>query len=510
MNSDDPFIRMRGITVRYPGHLALDDVDLDLHRGEVHSLMGENGAGKSTLIKVLTGAIRPARGQILCNGAEVRITSPRDALATGIGVVHQETGLLPNLSVAENVMLGDEPHGRFGIDGRAMIRRASELLDRLGAVVDPRSPLGGHPPAIRQLVAMARAIRSNPRVLVLDEPTASLDEAETEHVLDVIRSLRDEDVAVLFVSHILEQVYEIADRLTVLRGGILVGEFPTADILRRDLVQRMLGRDPRELDEIIEQRAAEAIASPAPILQAEGVRTSALRAPVDLEVSEGEIVGVAGLLGSGRTELARAITGIDPIAGGQLVGGTSTTTYRSPRTALGARVVYASENRISEGLIGQLSVRENITLAIQAQRGWFLRMPRARQDELAMSYLEALNVWPCDPGQPAASLSSGNQQKVLLARWLAIAPRVLVLDEPTRGIDVGAKVEVQRLVASMAANGVGVVYISAEPDEVLRLSDRIVIMRDRSILGIVANDDELDRELLLTLIADGDEANGAD
>jgi len=505
----DPFIRMRGITVRYQGNLALDDVDLDLHRGEVHSLMGENGAGKSTLIKVLTGAIRPAHGEILCNGAPVQISSPRDALATGIGVVHQETGLLPNLSIAENVMLGDEPHGRLGIDRRAMVRRAGELLERLGAVVDPRSPLGGHPSAIRQLVAMARAIRSNPRVLVLDEPTASLDEAETEHVLDVIRSLRDDGVAILFVSHVLEQVYEIANRLTVLRGGVLVGEFPTADILRRDLVQRMLGRDPRELDEIMEERGAEVVGSPAPILCAESVRSGSLRAPVALELNEGEIVGVAGLLGSGRTELARSLTGIDPINSGRLVGGPTATAYRSPRSALMARVVYASENRVSEGLIGQLSVRDNITLAIQAQRGWFRRMPRARQDELATSYLEALNVWPCDLDQPAASLSSGNQQKVLLARWLAIAPRVLVLDEPTRGIDVGAKVEVQRLVASMAANGVGVIYISAEPDEVLRLSDRIVIMRDRAILGIVANDDGLDRELLLTLIADGG-ANGTD
>ncbi|MGN6206533.1 sugar ABC transporter ATP-binding protein [Humibacter sp.] len=509
MSSADPFIRMQGITVRYPGHLALDDVDLDLHRGEVHSLLGENGAGKSTLIRVLTGAIRPVQGEILCNGAPLQIASPRDALAAGIGVVHQEAGLLPNLPVSENIMLGDEPHGRFGIDRGAMAHRAAELLDRLGADVDPRSALGEHPPAVRQLVAIARAVRSDPRVLVLDEPTASLGEAETERVLDVIRSLRDDGVAVLFVSHLLEQVYEIADRLTVLRGGVRVGEFPTSDILRRDLVQRMLGRDPRELDEIIEERS-QPIACPAPILRAEGVRSDALRAPADLELSEGEIVGVAGLLGSGRTELARAITGVDPIVDGRLVGGTPQAEYRSPRAALDSRVVYASESRVSEGLVGQLSVRENITLAVQAQRGWFLRMPRARQHELAMSYLEALNVWPCNPEQPAASLSSGNQQKILLARWLAIAPRVLVLDEPTRGIDVGAKVEVQRLVASMAANGVGVVYISTEPDEVLRLSDRIVIMRDRTVLGTVVNDDELDRELLLTLIADGGEANGTD
>ncbi|MGN7861179.1 sugar ABC transporter ATP-binding protein [Microbacterium sp. 22303] len=493
----EPLVEIRGATVRFQGSTALTDVDFRMFPGEVHSLMGENGAGKSTLIRALTGALALDAGIIRLDGTRVRFATPADALRHGISTVYQEIDLLPNLSVAENIWLGREPRRFGGIDFPQMRRRTATVLDDLGVAIDPASPLGAHPLAIQQLVAIARAIATDVRILVLDEPTSSLDLDEVAELFRVIRKLKKRGVAILFVSHFLDQVYEICDRVTVLRGGRLVGEYLTTELLRIDLVEKMLGRSlPAHLASPPEAVEDDEVA----LLAAEGLTVGRGIVDADLRIGEGEVLGVAGLLGSGRTELARALSGVDRLDAGILrVEGTART-WRSPRQAIDLGIVYSSEDRRTEGIVGGLSVQDNITLAVQAQRGILRRMRRSRQRELAMSWIEALGIRPADPDLPAGILSGGNQQKVLLARMLALSPRVLVLDEPTRGIDVGAKVEIQKLVGEFADNGLSVVFISAELEEVLRVGHRVVILRGGRVVDSVATAD-LTVDSLLALVA---------
>ncbi|WP_417568598.1 sugar ABC transporter ATP-binding protein [Microbacterium fluvii] len=497
---ESPVVEVSGATVRFQAETALDGVDFRMFPGEVHSLMGENGAGKSTLIKAITGALRLDAGAIRIDGDEVRFTTPHDALAAGIGTVYQEIDLLPNLSVAENIWLGREPRRRGGIDWREMRRRAAAALADLGLDIDPASTLSSHSLAVQQLVAIARAISIDVKVLILDEPTSSLDLDEVAELFRVIRDLKQRGVAILFVSHFLDQVYEICDRVTVLRGGRLVGEYLTRELLRIDLVQKMLGRSMESLTS--RPRAGLTEAVQAPFLHAEGVTVGTGIVDADLDLGEGEVLGVAGLLGSGRTELARALTGVDRpdagivrIASGE-VGGV--------RRAISLGVVYSSENRRTEGIISELSVQENITLALQAQRGIARRIRTERQRELAASWVEALDIRPPDLDRPAGTLSGGNQQKVLLARLLALSPRVLVLDEPTRGIDVGAKVEIQNLVSELADNGLSVVFISAELEEVLRVGHRVAILRGGKVVDVVSAEG-LSVDSLMALVAQPDE-----
>ncbi|PPF79423.1 sugar ABC transporter ATP-binding protein [Subtercola sp. Z020] len=499
-----PVVEMTGISILFPGVKALDDVSFRLFPGEVHSLMGENGAGKSTLIKALTGVYPIDSGTIVVDGQPVSFTGPAAAQAAGISTVYQEVNLLPNLSVAENILLGREPRRFGGIDGRAMRRRAAELLEGLNLDIDPGSLLGSHSLAIQQLVAIARAINVDSKVLILDEPTSSLDADEVAELFRVIRSLRDSGVAILFVSHFLDQIYEITNRLTVLRNGRLVGEYLTTELLRIDLVQKMIGKELTTLDEIGERAHADAVTAdrPADYARAEGLGRKGAIEPFDLVIGEGEVIGLAGLLGSGRTELARILGGIDRADSGQLDIAGARTRLRSPRQAISRRIAYSSENRRSEGIIDDLTVRENIVLALQADRGWFRPIPKKRREELAQSYIQTLNIRPANPDALVRNLSGGNQQKVLLARWLAIAPRLLILDEPTRGIDIGAKAEIQKLVYTLAENGMSVVFISAELEEVLRLSHRVVVLRDRRLVADLENDG-LTVDALLALIADG-------
>ncbi|MFB2598464.1 sugar ABC transporter ATP-binding protein [Herbiconiux sp. P17] len=517
----EPVVEMTGITITFPGVKALDGVDFRMFPGEVHSLMGENGAGKSTLIKALTGVYAIDGGVIRLGGEPVAFSDPAHAQAAGISTVYQEVNLLPNLSVAENILLGREPR-RFGsIDHRTMRRRAAELLAGLNLDIDPGSLLGSHSLAIQQLVAIARAINVNATVLILDEPTSSLDADEVAELFRVIRSLRDSGVAILFVSHFLDQIYEITDRLTVLRNGQLVGEYLTEELLRIDLVQKMIGKEITALDEIGKRaRAATGSASasaggeagdtagqglPA-FAAAKGYGRKGAIDPFDLVVGEGEVVGLAGLLGSGRTELARILSGIDRADAGHLAIEGKVTRLRTPRQAIANRIAYSSENRRSEGIIDDLTVRANIVLALQADRGWFRPIPKKRQEELTQSYIQALNIRPANPDALVRNLSGGNQQKVLLARWLAIAPRLLILDEPTRGIDIGAKAEIQKLVYTLAENGMSVIFISAELEEVLRLSHRVAVLRDRRLVADIENDG-LTVDALLALIADGSVAD---
>ena len=492
-----PLLELVGGTVHFGADAALDSVDFRLFPGEVHSLMGENGAGKSTLIKAITGALSLSAGELRLDGSPVQLGSPHDAQELGIRAVYQEIDLVPNISVAENIALGCEPR-RFGmIDWARMREDAGAVLADLGLDIDPASLLGRHSLAVQQLVAIARAIFTDVRVLVLDEPTSSLDLDECAELFRVIQDLKKRGVAILFVSHFLDQVYEIGDRVTVLRDGKLVGEYLTREFLRIDLVQAMLGRSAESLRTrtllVTDSRKA-------PYLSARSLSVGSGISEADVDLVEGEVLGVAGLLGSGRTELARAISGIDKLDAGIIRIQGSDESIDGPRSAISLGIVYSSENRRSEGIISELSVQENITLALQAERGIWRRIRPSRQRELALSWIDALDIRPADVDRPAGTLSGGNQQKVLLARLLAISPRAIVLDEPTRGIDVGAKVEVQNLIGELADNGLSVMFISAELEEVLRVGNRVVVVQDGRIVDTVPCD-ELTVNSLTALVA---------
>ena len=498
----EPVVELTGIEIGFPGVKALDGVSLRLLPGEVHALMGENGAGKSTLIKALTGVYAIDAGSLKVDGQEHRFSGPAESQAAGISTVYQEVNLCTNLTVAENMLLGREPRRLGRIHTRAMNRRAAEVLARLGLDVDPTSTLGSHPIAVQQLVAIARAVDVDAKVLVLDEPTSSLDADEVRVLFDVVRSLRDQGVAVLFVSHFLDQVFELSDRMTVLRNGRFVAEHRTAEITQLELVQEMIGR---EL-EVLERLDRPAAPAAEPVLKVVGLGRSGELEATDLALHEGEVVGVAGLLGSGRTELARLLVGADVADRGEVQVQGRTRPWRSPRQAIDAGVAFSSEDRRAEGVVGDLTVADNMILALQATRGWLRPVPQRTKDELVRRYIEALDIRPADPNALMRNLSGGNQQKVLLARWLITEPRLLVLDEPTRGIDVGAKAQIQQLVAELAADGMAVVFISAELEEVLRLADRVVVMRDRRKVAEQVNDGLEVSDVLRTIAGAGESA----
>jgi len=477
-----PIVEMRSITISFPGVLALDNVDFLLHPGEVHSLMGENGAGKSTLIKALTGVYAIDRGSIRVAGRRNQFHSTADAQAAGISTVYQEINLCTNLSVGENVMLGHEPRRGVLIDWRAAHRQAAEHLEGLGLSIDTRSMLSSHSIAIQQLVAISRAMVLDAKVLILDEPTSSLDREEVEQLFRVVRGLRDNGVAILFVSHFLDQVYEISDRITVLRNGRLVGSYLVDDLPREELVTKMIGRELDDLAAISSTAAREIDRTGRPILKAVDVGKRGFLEPADVDVFEGEVVGIAGLLGSGRTELVRLLYGADRADSGNIEVGGEPAKMTSPRHAIDHHIAFSSENRRAEGIVSDLTIAENIVLGLQARQG-FRKIKRAEQESVVSQYIEALGVRPADPTMIAGNLSGGNQQRVLLARWLATAPELLILDEPTRGIDVGAKADIQRKVAELSENGLSVIFISSELEEVLRLAQRVVVMRDRKHIG---------------------------
>ncbi|MFV0285811.1 MAG: sugar ABC transporter ATP-binding protein [Demequina sp.] len=478
-----PLVSMRGITISFPGVLALDGVDFFLRPGEVHSLMGENGAGKSTLIKALTGVYAIDAGTIEIAGEQRRLDSTADAQAAGISTVYQEVNLCANLSVGENVMLGHEPRGVFGIDWSAAHREAADYLASLGLDLDTRSPLASHSIAIQQLVAISRAMVLDAKVLILDEPTSSLDRGEVEQLFAVIRDLKARGVAILFVSHFLDQVYEISDRITVLRNGRLIGEHLVGDLPREALVTEMIGRALDELSALSDAAERDIDRTGTPVLSASDIGRKGILEPADLDIFEGEVVGLAGLLGSGRTELVRLLYGADKADAGEITVRGQRAKIHAPRHAIDRRVAFSSENRRAEGVIADLTVAENMVLGVQAQRGWLRRLSKTEQDAIVAEYMEALGVRPADPHVPIGTLSGGNQQKVLLARWLAMQPELLILDEPTRGIDVGAKADIQRKVAELAAKGLSVVFISSELEEVLRITQRVAVLRDRRKIG---------------------------
>ncbi|WP_025272421.1 sugar ABC transporter ATP-binding protein [Haloglycomyces albus] len=495
-------IQMRGIRKSFPGVDALKGVDLTLRKGEIHAVMGENGAGKSTLIKTLTGVHRHDAGKILLHDKPVTFKSPGEAQNAGIATVYQEVNLTDNLSVAENLFAGREK--RFGpfINFRDMRRQARQVLRDLGLDLDVTAPLSHYSLAMQQLVAIARAVTMEAQVLVLDEPTSSLDKDEVKLLLKVMRALADQGVSLVFISHFLDQVYDVCDRMTVLRGGELIGEWGTSELSQYELIEHMLGREVSDLASLsVEGRNDEV--GPEAVVAADNLGRTGSIEPFDLEVKKGEIVGLAGLLGAGRTEAARLITGADHADNGQLsVHGKKQNGY-GPRDAIAQGVAYCSEDRKGEGLIPDLTVAENIVIALQAARGWVRRIPAAERDRVVRNYIEKLDIRPSDPDMPVRNLSGGNQQKVILARWLLMDPRLLVLDEPTRGIDVGAKADIQRLVTELSADGMGVVFISAELEEVVRLSHRIAVLKDHKMIDTFRNTADTTTDDIVDTIAAG-------
>ena len=480
LETGDAILRMRGISKQFPGVAALEDVDFALRRGEIHALMGENGAGKSTLIKVLTGVEHPDSGTIELDGKIVQVRSPQHSQSIGISTVYQEVNLCTNISVAENILLGNEPR-RFGtIDWRKMNALAAQALKRLDIDIDVARPLGNYSLAIQQMVAIVRALEiASAKILILDEPTSSLDANETRLLFDVMRKLRDSGIAIVFVTHFLDQVYQVADRITVLRNGRLVGTYDTETLPRVELVAKMLGRTLADLETVSKAREQlEAVEAQAPTLKATRLGHHGTLEPIDLELRAGEVIGLAGLLGSGRTELARLLFGVDTPDTGTLEVDGKPVTRHSPNESLRYGVALCPEDRKVEGIVKDLTIRENIILALQARQGWTKYLPVAKQYEIAESFVKLLGIVTPSVDQLVGNLSGGNQQKVILARWMAISPRILILDEPTRGIDVGAKAEIQKLVLDLADEGKSIVFISSELDEVLRISRRVIVMRD--------------------------------
>lgn len=490
---------MRGIRKVFPGVVALDGVDLSLRAGEIHALMGENGAGKSTLIKVLTGVYRADGGETSLAGEAVNPGSTLEAEAAGISTVYQEVNLVGSLSIAENILLGRQPR-RFGVIRWGETRRlAKRALARLGLELDVDAQLDSCSMAIQQMVAIARALDVKARVLILDEPTSSLDDQETAALFKIMRQLRDEGLAIVFVTHFLDQVYEISDRITVLRNGALVGEYETAELPRLELIGKMLGRKP----EIVDHAAADGDdggESAEELLAASGVGRKGSVRPLDLTIRKGEVVGLGGLLGSGRTETARMLFGIEPPDSGSLRVEGETRRLGNPRKAIASGLAFCSEDRKGEGIIPHLSVRENLILALQASRGPIRPLPRAEQEELCAHYIKALNIKTPDAETPISNLSGGNQQKALLARWLALQPKLIILDEPTRGIDVGAKAEIEKLVRSLREKGMAVLFISSELEEVVHTCDRVAVLRDRRKVGELTGA-EITEQRIMQLVA---------
>ena len=485
--SDGPLLSLRGVGKRFGPVTALSNVDLTVRAGEIHALLGENGAGKSTLIKVLTGVHERSEGEMFFAGSAIHPGSPKDAERAGISTVYQEVNLLPGLSVAENLLLGRQP-GRAGfVNWRGVRRHAREALARLGLDIDVDVELGTLSVALQQMVAIARALDLKARLLILDEPTASLDEKEVAELFRIMRRLRSEGMAMIFVTHFLDQVYAVSDRITVLRNGTLVGEYLTKDLPRLALVSKMIGREVNDMAGRAADLPAPDDSAPA-LIEARGLTRRGAIQPIDLTLRRGEVTGLAGLLGSGRTETARLLFGIDRPDGGEIRVRGEATRIHSARDAVRLGLAFCSEDRKAEGILPNLSIRENLILALQAKQGVWKTVKRSEQEALCQHYIAALRIKTPDAETPIKNLSGGNQQKVLLARWLATRPELIILDEPTRGIDIGARAEIEALIGRLRADGLAVLLISSEIEEIARNSTRVVVLRERRRTGDVEGD----------------------
>ncbi len=501
---DNIVLQMKNIHKSFPGVRALQGVDFTLRKGEIHALMGENGAGKSTLIKVLTGVYSKDEGDILLDGHQgpIAIHSPQDAQKVGISTVYQEITLCPNLSVAENMFIGRT--SGMGQNWKKVNSDTDKILKSLDIPATATQQLETCSLAVQQMIAIARAVDMDCKVLILDEPTSSLDEQEVEKLFTLMRDLRSRGVGIVFVTHFLDQVYEVCDRITVMRDGQLVGEYEIKDLPRVKLVSKMLGKELDDMSDIKgEQKAYERKAGAVPVLEAQGRVSDAGIKPFDFHIDKGEVNGFTGLLGSGRSECVRAIFGADRVTGGTIKMNGKPVKINKALDAMKNGIAYLPEDRKGDGIVGDLSVRENIILAQQVLRGFFKPFSKAKQYEIADEYIKLLSIKTASADTPIKSLSGGNQQKVILARWLFTHPEYLILDEPTRGIDVGTKVDIQKLVLKLASEGMSVTFISSELDEMLRTCSRLVVMRDRKVVGELSGDD-LNQSKVMSTIAGGD------
>ena len=487
----------------FPGVKALDGVDLTLRKGEINALMGENGAGKSTLIKCLTGINDFEAGEIRIDGIDgpVKNHSTLDAQKVGISTVYQEVNLCPNLSVAENLYIGREPKTFIGtIDRKKMYRKAEELVKRLEIDVDVYQNLENYSLAIQQMIAIARAVDMDCKVLILDEPTSSLDDVEVDKLFVMMNQLKQNGVSIVFVTHFLEQVYAVCDRITVLRNGTFVGEYPVDELPRVKLVAAMMGKDFDDLASI-KPEGFDTLKDAPMQIEAQGLSHKGTIKPFDFNLRKGEVIGLTGLLGSGRSELARVIYGADKAQTGTLKVAGKEAKINQPIDAMQMGMGLLPDDRKAEGIIGDLSVRENIILALQAKRGMFHLIPRAQQDKMADHYIKMLQIKTASRETPIKQLSGGNQQKVILGRWLATDPDFLILDEPTRGIDVGTKTEIQKLIIHLAQEGKSIMFISSEIEEMLRTCNRMAVLRDGAKVGELEG--ELTQERVMSAIAGG-------
>lgn len=511
MSDNAPIVELKKICKTFPGVRALSSVDFRLFPGEVHALMGQNGAGKSTLVKVLTGVYRQDSGEILLEGKPIRPDSPLAAQRLGINTVYQEINLCLNLSVAENIFIGREPKRLGRIDWRTMNGKAVEVLKRLNIGIDVTKILSSYSIAVQQMVAISRVLDSSSKVLILDEPTSSLDETEVAQLFKVIKKLRDEGMAILFITHFLDQTYQISDRITVLKNGEFVGEYETGNLPKLELIAKMLGKELSEFSyttsgareksaKTADDTAAEdTAAGTTPLLEAKSLGLRGSIAPFDIALREGDVLGFAGLLGSGRTETARLLFGIDAADQGDLAVKGKKAGISSPRGAMMAGMGFCSEDRKNEGIFAELSIRENIILALQAKMGASKYLSTKKQLEIAEELIASLRIVTPSANGEAKQLSGGNQQKLLLARWLCTNPIILILDEPTRGIDVGAKLEIMEQILNLSRKGLGVIFISSEFEEVLRCSTKIAVFRDKVKIAELEGEDMNERTIMQTI-----------
>ncbi len=485
-----PRVALAGVSKRFGATQALDNVSLELMAGEVHALVGENGAGKSTLVKILAGIHQPDSGTLLLDGVPIELRGPADARSRGLAVVHQEPRLFPDLTVAENVFVGHAPSGRLGLlDWAAMRRASAEIFAGLGVRMDPAALVRGLSMADQQLIEIAKALSVDARVLVLDEPTASLSAHEVDRLFAIVRQTRDRDVAVLFVSHRLEEVFALCDSATVFRDGKHVVTAPTSELTTATLVRHMVGRAV-SLFPKVESPVGEVC------LEVRGLSRGRAFRDVSFSVRHGEIVGFAGLVGAGRTEVARVVFGVDRADQGQVVLEGAVVHFATPSEALSAGIAYVPEDRHLDGLVVDFSIASNVTLPILPRLfpGLFVRPSVERS--LANGFAGQLNIRMRDVDQLVSALSGGNQQKVVLAKWLATKPRVLILDEPTHGIDIGAKVEVHRIVSELAASGLAIILISSDLPEVLAMSDRILVFHEGRIAAEIPRDQATEERVM--------------
>ncbi|MBS5938788.1 MAG: sugar ABC transporter ATP-binding protein [Clostridium sp.] len=503
MKEKDVLLKIKNISIEFPGVKALDKVDFNLRSGEIHALMGENGAGKSTLIKVLTGVEKLDSGDIVFLGNKINPKSTYEAQELGISTVYQEVNLCNNISVAENIFIGREPM-KFGmINWKEMNRRAVIAMKKLSIDIDVTKSLDNYSLAIQQMVAIARAVDIESKILILDEPTASLDEKEVEKLFKIMRNLKDQGIGIIFVTHFLDQVYEITDNITVLRNGKLVGEYKTSELSKVQLVAKMIGKDYSEINSNLKSSESINIENEREILlEAIKLGKRNVLKSFDTVIYKGEVLGLAGLLGSGRTELVNLLFGIEKADTGDIIINNKKKKIGNPLEAMKNEIAYCPEDRKREGIIPNLSIRENIILALQVKQGWFKYIPIKEQEKVAEEYIKLLDIKTPSSEKLVRELSGGNQQKVILARWLLTKPKLLILDEPTRGIDIGTKAEIQKVVLDLSAQGISVIFISSELDEMIRTCSRLIVLRDRHKIEELVGKD-LDTNVIMNTIAGG-------